>query len=59
MALEKNLAVLFPNKEISALIRQLVRKRDALVAKKKEKRRIAHEEVASQEERADEIADHD
>ena len=36
VALEQNLAVLFPNKEISALIRQLVRERDALVAKKKE-----------------------
>ena len=30
-----------------------------MVAKIKEKRRIAHKEVASQEERADEIADHE
>ena len=39
IALEHNLSVLYQNEEISVLLQKLVRERDALVARKKERRR--------------------
>ena len=56
-ALENNLSVMYHNEEISILLRKLVRERDALAAKKKEKRRKLARIQDSLEEPAEERAD--
>eukprot|EP00794_Sanderia_malayensis_P021001 gene21001-23052_t len=50
MALEHNLSVLYHNEEISVLLQKLVRERDALVAKKQERRRRLAQEREDPEE---------